>query len=239
MAEKGKSLVEMMKGDISRSNNGPRATFYLKKDSKCRVRFLNDMEDGCEMVFHDKWGEFNHPCMRYYGKACPNCDNKEARNTNNYIWTIYNYETKQRELFMYKANKASPVPQLIAMYENYGTICDRDYTVQRMGESTDTTYQVIPQDKSAFKKTGDDAKPFSKKEVLEKIYNAFPCDDLDNDKDLDEEDEEEGDAWEDDEDEEDDYEEKTPRELYTLCKEKGIKVEPKKSKEYYIKALRK
>jgi hypothetical protein len=233
MAEKGKSLIEMMKESISRAGSSKRATFYLKKDGKCRVRFLNDMDDGIAVLFHDKFGEFNHPCLKYYGKKCPNCDNKEARSAENYIWTIYNYETKQRELFMYKANKASPIPMLIAMQEAYGTITDRDYIIQRLGEGTDTTYQVVPNDKAPFKVTGENATPYTKSEVLKKIYEAFPCDDAEDDDDEDSDDEA---PWD---DEDDGYEDMKPIDLYKICKEKGISAEPKKSKDYYINLLRK
>lgn len=36
---------------------------------------------------------------------------------------------------------------------------------------------------------------------------------------------------------ENDYESMSAKELFALCKEKGIEVEPKKSKEYYIEKL--
>ena len=35
------------------------------------------MEEGLKVQFHDKWGEFNHPCLKYYGKECPNCHNTD------------------------------------------------------------------------------------------------------------------------------------------------------------------
>lgn len=41
----------------------------------------------------------------------------------------------------------------------------------------------------------------------------------------------------DDEDEAPDYSEMSVKELYALCKERGIKVEPKKVAKYYIKQL--
>lgn len=224
--EKAKSLVDVMKERISNSGKSKGSIFYVKKDGKIRVRFLQDMEEGMMVTFHDKWKEFNHPCLSYYGKECPNCKNSEARTSENYIWSVYNYETKQVELFIYKANKCSPIPSLISMYESYGTICDRDYVIQKHGEGTDTNYSVVPMDKKAFK---GEHEAFEKKKVYAMLLKAFPCEDLDAD-DVDddeeeppkkakksakkpepepEEDDEEED--EDDEDEEDEEEEEKPK----------------------------
>lgn len=48
---------------------------------------------------------------------------------------------------------------------------------------------------------------------------------------------EDGTAKEEPTDEKPDYESMSAKELYALCKEKGIDVEAKKSKEYYIEKL--
>lgn len=185
--EKSKSLVDIMKAKIANSGNKKSVVFYVKAGNKVRVRFLQDMEEGIQVDFHDKWGEFNHPCLSYYGEKCPNCKNPEARTTSNFVWTVWNYETKQKELFVFKANKCSPIPALVSMYETYGTICDRDFVIQRNGSGTETNYSVVPMDKKRFKL---DEEPFSKKKVLKLLLEAFPCDDLDED-DLDDEDEDE------------------------------------------------
>lgn len=190
MGEKSKSLVESMKERISRSGSKKGNMFYLKKDSKCRVRFLQDMEDGIQVQYHDKFGEFSHPCLSYYGKKCPSCKNNEARHVDNYVWSIWNYETKKVELFMFKASKASPIPSLISMYESYGTITDRDYVIQRNGEGFETTYSVVPMDKKKFK---GDEEPYSKKKVLKMLLDIaqLPDDEeTDNEDDEDEDDEE-------------------------------------------------
>ena len=185
MGEKGKSLVESMKERINRSGSKKSLIFYLKKDGKCRVRFLQDMEEGIKVQYHDKFGEFSHPCLSYYGKKCPNCKNAEAKHVDNFVWSIWNYETKRVELFMFKASKASPIPSLISMFENYGTICDRDYVIQRNGEGFDTNYSVIPMDKKKFK---GEEEAFSKKKVLKMLLEAAS---LGNDEDVDDEEEEE------------------------------------------------
>ena len=237
--ERAKSLVETMKETISRSGSKKSESFYIKKDAKVRIRFLNDMEEGLKVQFHDKWGEFNHPCLKYYGKECPNCHNKEARTADNFIWTVWNYETKRREIFMFKANRCSPIPALVSLFETYGTITDRDYVIQRTGDGTDTTYSVIPVDKKKFK---GDEKPFTEKQILKKLLEMFPYDDEDtededdedevetpkkknrkvnkkskyeedDDEDFDEDDEGEDDEDEDDEDEEEKHKKKTKKKV--------------------------
>lgn len=189
MAEKAKSLVEVMKSRIANTGSKKGSFFYLRNDNKTRIRFLQDMEDGFQVSFHDKWGEFNHPCLSYFGKECPNCDNKEARTMDNFVWSIWNYETKQVELFMYKANRSSPIPALVSMYESYGTLMDRDFVIERKGAGTDTTYSVIPMDKSAFRGKSE---PILKKKAMGMILDSFPPPDADFDMgdDEDEEDEE-------------------------------------------------
>lgn len=188
--EKAKSLVEIMKDRIAHTGNRKGDFFFLRKDTKVRVRFLQDLEEGTQVVFHDKWGEFNHPCLSYYGKECPNCDNKDARTADNFVWSVWNYESKKVELLMFKANKASPIPALVSMFENYGTIIDRDFVIERKGDGTDTTYSVVPMDRSSFKGS---AQPLSKKKVMVMILEAFPPaeGDLDFDDEDDDEEEEE------------------------------------------------
>lgn len=190
MGEKAKSLVESMKERISRSGSKKSQIFYLKKDGKCRVRFLQDMNDGVMVQFHDKFGEFNHVCLKYFGEDCPNCKNKEARTTDQFVWSVWNYETKRVELFVFKANKASPIPALVSMFENYGTICDRDYVIQRNGSGFETNYSVIPMDKKKFK---GEEEAYTKKKMLKILMDAFPVDDEDIETD-DEDDEDEDEA---------------------------------------------
>lgn len=184
--EKARSLVDIMKERIAHTGNRKGDFFFLRKDNKIRVRFLQDMEEGTQVTFHDKWGEFNHPCLSYFGKDCPNCDNREARTADNFVWSIWNYESKKVELFMFKANKASPIPALVSMYENYGTIVDRDFVIERKGDGTDTVYSVVPMDRSRFKGT---AQPFAKKKLMGMILEAFPP--PEGDFDIDDEDDDE------------------------------------------------
>ena len=166
------SLLDSIKSQIAKSGGGFKAIFRVKKPGdKVRVRFLDDFEEGVQVDFHDKWGEFNHPCLRYMGKECPNCDNDEARTNPNYAWNVYNYETKQVEIFIFKANRTTPLAALGAVYETIGDITSQDIIIQRNGERTDTSYAVIPTGKcEKFTKV---VKKYSKKKLFDVLFKAF------------------------------------------------------------------
>lgn len=173
MAKESKSVLDAIKGEINKSNSGAFKNFFKIRESgaKVRVRFLQNFEECTQIVFHDKWNGFNHPCLEQYGKDCPNCNNPEARTNTLYCWNIYNYETKQVELFMYKANKATPIFSLMSIYEVVGDITAQDIVIVRNGTGTGTTYQctAVP-NASKFDKP---VKILSEKKVLALCLEAF------------------------------------------------------------------
>lgn len=313
-------LVDSIKNDVKKAGTNKGKFIYFREGQKQRVRFLVDMDDGLEVKFHDSYEQgVNVPCQEAFGKDCPYCEMDGLRTRSQYIWSVYNYETKEVQLFMFPVNNCSPIPALMAMFENYGNITDRDYVISVSGKQQNKTYSVVPMDKVRFR--NDKAKPFSEKAILKMLDKAYPADAVDDDDEdeaprkstkskakgkkpskavadkeaeewgdklpdteelegmspqklynmcqerdievapkkkasyyvdkleqwrLDHEDEDEDDDydddqdWGDDEDDEDeapDYSEMSTKELYALCKERGIKVEPKKMAKYYIKQL--
>jgi len=162
-------------------------------------------------------------------------------------------------LFMFPVNNCSPIPALMAMYENYGTITDRDYVISVAGRGTNKTYSVVPMDKVKFRNEKD--KPYVEKAILKMLDKAFPCDESEDEDDEDEapkkrpektaskgkkkpepepdeddyEDEDLGDEAEDDDVV--DYSEMSAQELYKLCKDRGIEVKSKKPARFYVKQL--
>lgn len=173
MAEK-RSILDAIKSDIAKSGGNFKNLFAIKKaGDKVRVRFLVDFEDGIEVVMHTKWQGFQHPCLKYKGVECPNCDSgdNEVRTQSHYCWPIYNYETKQQELFFFKASRSTPLPALGAVYETLGDIISQDIVIQRNGTGTDTSYAVIPTGKIA--KFAVNVKPFTKKKMFEILFAAF------------------------------------------------------------------
>ena len=248
-------LVDKIKQDVKKSGRNKGKFIYFREGQKQRIRFLTDMDDGMEVTFHDSFeAGINVPCQELFGKNCPYCDEEGLRTRSQYIWSVYNYETKEVQLFMYPVNNCSPIPALMAMYENYGTITDRDYVISVSGKQQNKTFSVVPMDKVKFRNAK--VKPFSEQAILKMLDKAYPADADEDDED--EEDDkpvkksksskskpntkkakpepEEDEDWE-DEEEELDYSEMSPKELYQLCKERDIDVVPKKSAKYYINQL--
>lgn len=252
-------LVDKIKGDVKKAGTNKSKFIYFREGVKQRVRFLVDMDDGMEITFHDSFERnINVPCQEIFGRDCPYCEEEGLRTRSQYVWPVYNYETKEVQLFMFPVNNCSPVPALMAMYENYGTITDRDYVISVSGRQQNKTYSVVPMDKVRFR--NERAKPLSEKAILKLIDKAYPCDDAEDDDeddrpvrrtkngakpkkrrpepedDYEDDDDYDGDDLDDDNDEPD-YEDMTDRELYKLCKDRGISVPPKKSTKFYIKQL--
>lgn len=253
-------LVDKIKADAKRSGSNKGKFIYFREGTKLRVRFLQDMDDGMEITFHDSYEQgINVPCQEHFGRECPYCDDDSIRTRSQYLWSVWNYEAKEVQLFMFPVNNCSPIPALMAMYENYGTICDRDYVISVSGKQTTKSYSVVPMDKVKFR--NGKAKPYSEAQVLKMLDKAWPCDDVDSDEDdeeetpkkkapkktgkantkrpVDDDEDEDDEDWgdEDSGDDTPDYSEMSAKELFKLCKERDIDVKPKKPEKYYIKQL--
>ena len=259
-------LLDSIKKDAKKSGQNKGKFIYFREGQKQRIRFLQDMDEGMEIVWHDSFEQgINVPCQELFGRNCPYCEDDTLRTRNQYVWSVWNYETSEVQLFMFAVNNCSPIPALVAMYENYGTLLDRDYVISVSGKQQNKTFSVVPMDKVKFRNSK--AKPFSEKAILQMLDKAFPCEVESDDEEEDEdytpknkkkkqqrpaktstkkevdEDEEDDDDYdeevEDDAEDEDDvdYESMTVKELYKLCKSRGIDVAPKKSQKYYIKQL--
>jgi hypothetical protein len=257
-------ILSSIKNDVKKSGGSRGKIWYLKEGEKARIRFLTEMDDGMEIVFHDSYeAGINVPCAEAFGKRCKHCDDDSLRTRSMYAWSVYDYESKGVRLFLFAVNNCSPLPPLLALQEQYGTLTDRDLVLTVSGKRQNKSFSVVPMDKNSFK--NKKAKPFSEKEILEIIKAAYPDDSADDDDDEEEkprkgkgkgaaskgkgskkkpepepeEDEEEEEDWEEDEDEEEelDYSSLSARELYKLCKEREIDVKPKKTEKFYIKKL--
>lgn len=247
-------LVNRIKNDVKKAGTNKGKFMYFRPDIKVRIRFLQDMDDGLELVFHDSFEKsVNVPCQEVFGRSCDYCEDDDLRTRTQYCWSVWDYEAKEVKLFMFAVNNFTPIPALMAMYENYGTITDRDYVISVSGKGTNKSYSVIPMDKVRFR--NEKAKPYSEKSVLKMLDKAFPCDGSDED----DEDERpskkrpaskakskakskpaKDDGWNEDEDslpDTDELEEMKPQKLYNLCRERDIDAAPKKSVDYYVEKL--
>ncbi|MBO7695467.1 MAG: hypothetical protein J6T10_22810 [Methanobrevibacter sp.] len=224
-------LLDRIKQDAQKSGQNKGKFFFVKDGQKKRIRFLQDLQDGFEIVFHDNFeAGINVPCQETFGRSCQYCDEEGIRTRSQYIWSIWDCEDKEVKLFMYPMNNCSPIGQIAAMYETYGTLTDRDYVISVSGKQQNKQFSVIPMDKQTFKNSK--AKAISRSKFLEILDNAYP---------------DEHSQYSDDskgkkknvkeEEEELDYSEMTAKELYKLCEEREIEAEPKMKQSYYISLL--
>lgn len=258
-------LLNDMKSEIQKSGGSKGKILFIKDGTKKRIRFLEDAEDGHELTFHDSYNDgINALCLEELGKNCPYCERDDLRTRKLYAWSVWDYDAKEVKVLLYAANNCTPIPSIIAMFEAYGTLLDRDFVISRTGSQQNTSYTVIPQDKAKFKNSK--ANKLSTKELLKVIAKAFPInpEDMDEEDEEDEEeehktkkkknksskskkkekydeddydDEEDNEDDDDDDEDEEDYDEMSAQELYRLCKKKGIKVSKCKKKSYYIDIL--
>ena len=257
-------LLDSIKKDAKKSGQNKGKFIYFREGQKQRIRFLQDMDEGMEIVWHDSFEQgINVPCQELFGRNCPYCEDDTLRTRNQYVWSVWNYETSEVQLFMFAVNNCSPIPALVAMYENYGTLLDRDYVISVSGKQQNKTFSVVPMDKVKFRNAK--AKPYSKKAVLQMLDKAWPCE---AESEAEEDDEDEvpkktkkksgtnnnakrskkpvEEDYEDDDYDEDiedddaddvDYSDMSPKELFKMCKDLGIDARPKKGANYYIKLL--
>lgn len=239
-------LMSKLKNDVKKAGTNKGKFIYFREGQKQRIRFLVDMDDGMEIVFHDSFERgINVPCQEIFGRECPYCDDEDLRTRSQYAWPVYNYETKEVQIFMFPVNNCSPIPALMAMYENYGTITDRDYVISVSGKQQNKTFSVVPMDKVKFR--NEKAKALSEKKMLSMLDKAFPFDG-DDDEDYSakgskakkkpvEEDYEDDDDWDEEEGAKIEYSEMSAKELFELCKERGIDVPTRKPAKFYINQL--
>lgn len=244
-------LLDKIKSDVAKSGSNKGKFIYFREGQKVRVRFLNDMDEGMEVKFHDSFDRgINVPCQEVFGKDCPYCEDNDLRTRSQYIWSVYDYEAKEVKLFMFAVNNCSPIPALMALYETYGTLTDRDYVISVTGKQQNKSFTVVPMDKNKFR--NEKAKAYSEKAILKMLAKAFPADESEDDEeDYEEEDEKptkksqkastkkvKEDDWDDEEEAAQDYSEMSPKELFNLCKERDIDCVPKKPAKYYINLLK-
>lgn len=251
------SLVDDIKTSVKKSGTNKSKFLYFRPGTKVRVRFLQDMDEGMKIPFHDSYAlGINVPCQELFDRECGHCDNDELRHRDQYMWSVWDHDAKEVKLLMGAVSSVSPVPTLVAMYDTYGTLTDRDYVITKNGQGTTSTFSVVPMDKVKFR--NEKAKPFSESKALAILDKAFPDDESDEE----EEDKpskkkgkkdagknvgkaklkakkqpEPEEEDEDDEAEESEYEGMSAVELFKECRKRGLDVKPKKDAEYYIEKL--
>jgi hypothetical protein len=175
-------LIDDIKNDVRKSGTNKKKVTYFKPGVKVRIRFLEEMDDGMKILFHDSFDQgVNFPCQELYDRECDRHEDETLRHRNNYVWSVWNYDTKEVELLLGPVNNYSPIPLLMGMHDAYSTIMDRDYVITKNGKGTDQTWAVVPMDKSKFR--NEKAKPLSEAKTLSVLDKAFPCDTEEEDED--------------------------------------------------------
>ena len=242
-------LLDKMKQEAAKSGASKGKFMYFRPDEKKRVRFLQELDDGFEIPFHDNYEKgVNVPCQEVFGKDCPYCEDEDLRTRSMFAFSVYDYDAKEVKILMQAVNQCSAIPALVNMAETYGTITDRDYVLKKTGKGSTSSFTIIPMDKNKFR--NEKAKALSKKALLKYLNQAFPSDVSDDDYEDDEDDYEDShkkpntkkkkaseDDW-DDEDNTSDYSDMSARELYDLCCDRDIECKKKRPAKYYINLLK-
>ena len=246
------SILEKIKEASKKSGQSKDKFVLFREGEKKRIRFLTDFEDGMEITFHDSYEQgINVPCQEMYGKSCEYCEMEGLRTRSLFAWSVWDYGAKEVKILMQAVNNCTAVPAIMALYEDYGTLLERDLVITKTGKQQNTTFTVVPQDKNTFKNSK--AKPLSEDAILKFLAKAYPDENAEDEDEDDYEEEkpkkkgkkapmnkpepeEDEDDWEEDDDSVD-YSEMSAKELFKLCKERNIDVMPKKPEKYYIKKL--
>lgn len=226
------SFLDKLRKQIAESGQSKKGFWFVKDANKRRIRFIrgSDLEQAVTIIWHSKWvgqqAEVDSPCLKQYDKDCPFCGVEGVNTREKHCWTVYDYEAGERQIFMYPANRNSPVAHLAANYEEWNTLCDRDIVVKRTGKGTDTVYSIIGNAPSKFRVEG--IKALSEAKILELVWKAFGQGSLDDYEDLDESADDDEEEEEYDEEEEETEEETEDDEEYDDEEETELPVKAKK-----------
>lgn len=182
-----KNLIKAMKEAIAKSGTSKRDILYFPADSQHRIRFLQELDSGLTVEFHNDFNaQIFEPCRDPENhEDCKLCE-EQIPIQEHYVWSVWDYDSNSVKLLLFKASGVSPIPSLIEMFEEFGTIMDRDYKLKKVGKGAGSSFVVTPLDKSRFRSK---AKAYSNKELLDKIYEAYPTTSGDEDEDEVDEDE--------------------------------------------------
>ena len=220
------SLIKEMRERIAKSGSSKKEVLYFAPDSVKRLRFLTDLEDGFLVRFHSDFAEHIYEVChdQENGENCKLCE-AEVPTLENYCWSVWDYDSNAVRIFCMKATGISPIPALIELYEEYGTLLDRDIKIKKVGKGTGSSFAVTPLDKSRFR--NGSAKPYTKKQIMEIFEKAFGATETYTKK-VDEEDDDDDDDTpkkkksKKEKSLRDKYEELTFKELKSICLELGM-----------------
>ena len=133
-----------------------------------------EFDEGMKIVWHNSYeGGVDTPCLEYYNMDCPHCAvTKEdgMRTREYYAWTVYDYDKQKQRILMYAVSDAyTPIMAILAIYDEFGTVLDRDLIIKRTGKKLNTNYTVINGDKSRSPR----GKVWTQEQIFAKIKKAY------------------------------------------------------------------
>ncbi len=178
MTEKSQMILDKVKKALAESSAGsgmPQEVLFIPEKQKIQVRFLSDFEDAVILLFHEKFDEktkyaLRQPCWRQYGKDCP-FHVPGYKDSDRYIWTVFVYEQKVKRMLLVKPTKNSVMNNLVQIYEQFGSLTDRDIIISRNGTGLNTTYTALALDKAPYE--GELKKPWTAEKILEYLSVAL------------------------------------------------------------------
>lgn len=168
------NLVQLMKQKIAQSGGSRSKVLYFKPDTAKRIRFLQELDTGEEFLFHS---DFNNKVYELCKdpedhEDCPLCQQGVTLKSE-YCWSVWDYDANEVRIFKSRVTSQSAAPALISMYDEFGTIMDRDYKIKKVGAGQSSSFTVLPLEKEKFRIK---AKPFNHAEMLDILIKAYPSD---------------------------------------------------------------
>jgi hypothetical protein len=144
------------------------------------VRFMTEPEEWINYKEHyDPELKAYYPCIE---GDCPGCE-QNIKTSKRYLTNAIDREDDRVVPLKLPADAANRV---VIKFDKYGTILDRDYTIERFGEGLDTKYEVSPEAPEKIRLSKYE--PLDLMKALKDSWNnAFGEDDDEDDEDEDEE----------------------------------------------------
>lgn len=171
------AFLDRLRQGIAKAAQKQGEIFFTKPGERRRIRFLTEFNDGVVVMFHDSYQRrLQVPCLyETFGEVlgeripCRYCEEGETPR-DQYLWSIYDYDAKQRRIMKYKVTRATPIFQLMGLFETYKTLLNRDIEITQQGEGTQKSFLVIPADPTPFRERG--VRPHTRKELLQTVCVA-------------------------------------------------------------------
>ena len=166
------NLIKDMKDRIARSGANKKEIIYFAPDSVKRIRFLEELDEGKMFQFHSDYEAHIFELCKdpEDHENCSLC-NDDISILEQYAWSVWDYDSNAVRILCTKATGVSPIPALIELYEEYGTLKDRDIKIKKVGKGVGSSFTVTPLDKSRFR--NEKAKPYTEKQLRDIFLKAY------------------------------------------------------------------